>query len=131
MKNGNNCLLDTNIIILLFNGDASIAKKLDGQSAIFIPSIVVGELYFGAYRSTYKTKNLKRIETFLLRCIILQADKTTGDFYGSVKALLMEKGKPVPENDIWISAIALQHHLPIITRDNHFKAVEGLKTIKW
>jgi tRNA(fMet)-specific endonuclease VapC len=131
MKDGNSCLLDTNIIILLFNGDDEIAKKLDGQSDIFIPSIVVGELYFGAYRSTAKTKNLNRIETFLVRCTILQADKITGNFYGSVKAALMEKGKPIPENDIWISAIALQHQLPLITKDNHFRYVEGLKKIKW
>ena len=58
-------------------------------------------------------------------------DELTTLAYGTIKAALRKKGKPIPENDIWIAAIASQHNLTIVTRDKHFKEVDGLKIKKW
>lgn len=55
---GNSIVLDTNIIIALFNGEVLIAEKLDSTENIFVPSIVVGELYYGALNSGNQTKNI-------------------------------------------------------------------------
>lgn len=56
---------------------------------------------------------------------------TTGNHYGQVKQRLRAKGRPIPENDIWIAATALQYGLTVVTRDGHFNEVEDLLTEAW
>jgi len=120
-------LLDTNIIIELFKGDVKLSDYLDKQSVVYIPSIVLGELYLGAYRSANTAKNIKKIRSLMERCTILAVDEETADHFGAIKAELLKKGKPIPENDIWIAAIAKQYDLQTLTNDKHFKNVPGIK----
>jgi tRNA(fMet)-specific endonuclease VapC len=61
----------------------------------------------------------------------LKVDEETSLAYGNIKAALRKKGKPIPENDIWIAAIAEQHKLIVITRDKHFKEIESIKLKSW
>jgi len=121
-------LLDTSIVIHAFK-DPLIAKKLDAFIEIFIPSIAVGELYYGAYRSANSSKHIDQINDFINNCIILNIDLSTAILYGQIKANLKNKGKPIPENDIWIVAIAAQHNLLLYTTDNHFKEIPAIKLI--
>lgn len=51
--------------------------------------------------------------------------------YGNIKAVLRKKGKPIPEDDIWIAAIAQRHKLILVTRDKHFKEIESLRLNSW
>ena len=51
--------------------------------------------------------------------------------YGKIKNQLKEKGQPIPENDIWIAAIAQQYDLTLVTDDLHFDTITGLKIEKW
>jgi tRNA(fMet)-specific endonuclease VapC len=51
--------------------------------------------------------------------------------YGEVKNRLRLKGRPLPENDVWIAALALQHDLILVTRDAHFQEVENLQPVAW
>jgi len=62
---------------------------------------------------------------------VLNADDNTANHYALIKSALLKKGKPIPENDIWIAAVAVQYELTLITRDNHFKEVEGLTMESW
>ncbi len=62
---------------------------------------------------------------------VLIVNDITSKYYGTIKAALRKKGRPIPENDIWISALALQHNLTLATRDKHFDEVDGLLTEKW
>jgi tRNA(fMet)-specific endonuclease VapC len=126
---GNKLLLDTNIIIELFKGDLQIPALLDKQENVYVPAIVLGELYLGAYRSANVQKKLLEIKNFLPRCIVLDTDNTTAENYGIIKTALLNKGKPIPENDIWIAATALQYQLPLYTNDGHFKEVEGISVV--
>ncbi|GAB5047175.1 PIN domain-containing protein [Thermodesulfovibrio sp. TK110] len=119
-------LLDTNIIIALFAGDENICKFLEKSNEIFIPVIAVGELYFGFLKSKRAKKNISVLEKFLQSNTVLYCDSMTAKFYGEIKRTLKEKGHPIPENDIWIAAIAKQYNLSLATRDNHFKFVENL-----
>lgn len=128
---GNSALLDTNIVIALFNGEKGIAEKLDKLKEVFIPSIVAGELYYGAYSSASKIKNLAKINSFTGSCLILEVDEITASFYGEIKSTLKKKGTPIPENDIWIAALAAQHNLSVITRDSHFKNITQLSIVGW
>ena len=124
-------LLDTNIIIDLFKGDRKLSDFLNEQPVIYTPSIVVGELYVGAYRTLDHAKHIKKINDFMARCTILSADYETADHYGYLKADLMKKGKPIPENDMWIAAIAKQYELKTLTKDQHFQLIPGISVIFW
>ena len=101
-------LLDTNIIIGLFAGQASIINHLQKSDEIFIPSIALGELHYGARKSGRVQKNLERIEEFVADVTVIDCDASTARLYGDVKNRLRVKGRPLPENDIWIAALALQ-----------------------
>ncbi len=128
---GSDVLLDTNIIIALFNSETKIAEKLDKLNKVYVPCIVAGELYYGANASKSKAKNISKINLFLDNCSVLQIDNSTAHHYGEIKAILRKKGTPIPENDIWIAAISVQHNLTLITRDAHFKMVEIISIASW
>ncbi len=104
-------LLDTNIIIALFGGDVSVKKRLINAEEVFISSTVLGELYFGAHKSSNVKKNLSRIDEFASSSAVLSCDADTARHYGLIKDRLLKKGQPIPENDIWIAAVAQQHVL--------------------
>lgn len=123
---GNNCLLDTSVILHVFKQDKVIAARLDTFEEIYVTPVVVGELSYGAYASADPARHIKQIENFLLNCKTAFIDNTTSDIYGKIKAALKRKGKPIPENDIWIAAVAIQHNLPLYTTDKHFAEIESL-----
>ena len=124
-------LLDTNIVIALFAKKAVIAQRLTEAEEVFVASIVLGELYYGAQKSTRIETNVIRVNTFAASNVILGCDTTTAQYYGGIKNQLRAKGQPIPENDIWIAAIARQHQLTLVTRDGHFQAVDGLSIEQW
>lgn len=101
------------------------------RQIVDIPYVVLAELLLGAYRSSNTPKHLSQINNFVKRCNIVSADASTADAYAQAKAGLLRKGKPIPENDIWIAAIALQYNLVLVTLDKHFQEVEGLLTENW
>ncbi|HOO72239.1 MAG TPA: type II toxin-antitoxin system VapC family toxin [Spirochaetota bacterium] len=122
-------LLDTNIIIALFNNDREVIKKLTTAKEIFICNTVIGELYYGIHNSLRKNENKKRLEEFIACSSILENNIETAKIYGSLKSELKKKGKPIPENDIWVAALAIQYGLQLITRDKHFKEIKGLSLV--
>ncbi len=91
----------------------------------------MGELYTGVNRVANKAKHLKNLNDFLKLCILLDADSITAKHYGEIIAALYKKGKPLPINDVWIAAIALQHDLTVVSRDKHFNEIDGLKIKTW
>jgi len=124
-------LLDTNIVIALFANDPAVVGKIGKRDEVFVPAVVIGELFYGAKKSGRPEKNSERIERFVSDNVILDCDAETAPLYGKVKNTLRKKGCPIPENDIWIAATAFQHDLILISRDEHFKEVEGLKLERW
>ena len=80
-------LLDTNIVIGLFANDQAILARLSKTDHIFIPSIVLGELYFGAYKSAHSEQNVRRIEEFVTAGAVLVCDAVTATHYGQIMAL--------------------------------------------
>jgi len=124
-------LLDTNIVIALWANDEAVTRQLAAASEIFIPITVLGELYYGARKSAWSAKNIARIDEFAARSSVLLCDVTTAQQYGQIKNPLRAKGRPIPENDLWIAAIALQYGLTLVTRDDHFHMVDALPIVKW
>ncbi|WP_315814211.1 type II toxin-antitoxin system VapC family toxin [Paraflavitalea speifideaquila] len=128
---GNNLLLDTNIVIEVFDGNKDVADKISKLSEFYISSIVLGELYIGVNRVTNKAKHLKKVNDFLKLCTVINIDSETAIHYGETIAALYKKGKPLPINDVWIAASAIQHDLTLITRDKHFNEISNLKVKSW
>ena len=124
-------LLDTNIVIALFAGEAGVQQRLTESGEVFVPSIVLGELYYGARKSTRVTENLARIAEFVASNTVLPCDTATAQQYGDIENKLRAKGRPIPENDIWIAAIAMPYQLTLVARDGHFHEVDGLRVEAW
>ena len=124
-------LLDTSVLIELFAQDGNVLTRLEKADSTFIPSIALGELHYGARKSSRVEKNLEQLEKLASQTAILPCDAETSYWYGIVKNELRKTGQPIPENDIWIAAIALQHGLTLATRDKHFMVVENLVSEMW
>jgi tRNA(fMet)-specific endonuclease VapC len=128
---GSRCLLDTNIIIALLEGDERVLRNLDQATEVFIPAIAAGELFFGAMKSARPVENMAKVERFATGRVLLPCDVGVAREYGRIKHELRAKGRPLPENDIWIAAIARHHMLALITRDRHFREIGNLITEAW
>ena len=124
-------LLDTNIVIALFADETDVKRKLVEAPRVFVNSVVLGELFFGARKSARPDSNLARLEEFAAEVSILPCNIDTSRRYGQVKNLLRVKGRPLPENDIWVAASAIQHGLTLVTRDRHFTHVDDLDIESW
>ena len=124
-------LLDTNIVIAIFAQDASVTFQLATATEVLIPSIVIGELFYGAYNSKRIAENVQRINDFIEANTIISCDSETAKCYGQIKNTLKTKGRPIPENDIWIAAIAQQHQLTLVSRDGHLNEVDSIELEVW
>ena len=96
-----------------------------------MPSVVLGELYYGAHKSARPPENIARVGTVAETAAVLSCDAATAAVYGKLKAELRELGTPIPENDLWIAALAVQHDATLVTRDTHFDLLPNLPTVAW
>lgn len=118
--NGNEACLDTNIVIDMLRGRKDIADKITTLEKVYVPIPVLGERYLGAENSSRKAHHLAQIDVLLSLSEVIHTSNETAKIYGWIKVQLKKKGKPIPENDIWIAALAMEHDLTLITRDQHF-----------
>ena len=124
-------LLDTNVVIALFAKNPLTHNRIAQAEEVFISCIAIGELYFGAYKSTKVQENIARIDDFVLNNSVLSCTADIAKRYGTIKNDLKVKGQPIPENDIWIAAIAQHHSLILVTNDAHFDSIDNLTIEKW
>lgn len=118
-------------MIALFAGESAVLDEFNDADEVFLSSVVLGELYYGARKSARVAENVARVDAFAANNVVIACDVDTSRQYGIVKDSLRAKGKMIPENDIWIAAMALQHGLPLATRDAHFNEVDGLSVANW
>jgi len=124
-------LLDSNIVIAHFRQDDSVTQQLLATLAIYLPVTALGELYHGAYKSANPPSKLAQLQLFLPWVTLLPITEQTAQHYGTICAALAQAGTPIPDNDIWIAALAMEHNLPLATRDAHFKYVQKLALVHW
>jgi len=128
---GKSVLLDTSVVVRHFRDGNALASNLAAFEELYLPQPALAELYAGAFRSVRPEKNLQQIERFLEAVDVLLPDESTPELYGRISAQLAQAGTPIPQNDIWIAAIALQSELPLATRDRHFEHIAGLTVLFW
>ncbi len=121
-------LLDTNAYTAFMQDDKAIIEVIQHAERVAMSPIVIGELLGGFEWGNKTKKNRDELQRFLkssrIRLLSLTID--TANFYSQVYALLRKKGNPIPSNDIWIAAQALENGCVLCSYDRHFKAVEGL-----
>ncbi len=98
---------------------------------MYIFRLLVRRVNYGGQYSTNIEKDINSINKLVAHYQVLNVDKKTAFVYGIIKAELRSKGKPIPENDIWIASIAKQQDLTLITRDKHFSEIESIDLETW
>lgn len=127
----NDLLLDTNTAIALLKREPKPLRRLTYAGSVYVPSIVLGGLFYGAYTSALVARNVANTDLVARGNTILDCDAATARIYGTIKASLRAKGQPIPDNDIWIAALAIQHQLTLLTRDAHFDRIDSLSFEHW
>lgn len=117
-------LFDTSALIKFLAQDQKLAQKIDPQSILYAPVIVIGELYYGALNSKRPDKNIELIDQISEDLFLLNTDLETARLYARIKLELKSFGKQIPENDLWIAALAVQHGLSLIAYDKHFEYIK-------
>lgn len=124
-------LLDTNAAISLMASEREIRELVAKADEIYLSSIVLGELYYGAEKSGRVAQNVQRVDELAERFPVLDCDIKTARIFGQVRQQLKLKGHLNQANDIWIAATALQYNLILLTRDADFNHVDGLTIASW
>lgn len=123
--------LDTNAYSDFVRGDQRIADLLNSADVVYLPVIVVGELKQGFYFGSKVKTNIEALQKFIAkpRTRILDITEETAEYYGHAVAYLKQNGTPIPINDIWIAALCLQYHVPLLTRDSDFRNLPQLTLV--
>ncbi len=129
MRDGD-LLLDTNIVVAFFRHDPGAEGAMQDAARILIPVIVVGELLFGALLGNQTERERARIEALLEKGEVLDCDQDTAEHYAEVRDELRRQGRPIPDNDVWIAALARQYRVTLASRDRHFDAVSGVQRVQ-
>lgn len=124
-------LIDTNRYTDLAAGEVGALDVLRRSERVFVPFVVLGELRAGFARGSKSAQNEKLLHRFLakpsVRCLF--ADDQTCHHYARIYAQFRQAGSPIPTNDLWIAALALQHGLTLFSRDAHFGRIPQLLTV--
>ena len=123
-----NILLDTNAYAAFKQGASDAVEIIQHTSIIGVSGVVLGELLSGFALGSREAVNRQELNLFLdsPRVEVFPVDDRTAEYYAKIYQTLRNKGHPIPTNDMWIAATALQHGLAIFSYDRHFQAVDGL-----
>ncbi len=121
-------LLDTSAYSEILRGDVRIARAMQEADEIAVNAIVLGELKAGFSRGRHRERNERELAEFLAspRVHVLVIDGETADRYAFILNSLRSAGTPIPTNDAWIAASAMQHGLRVVTTDQHFREVSQI-----
>jgi tRNA(fMet)-specific endonuclease VapC len=124
-------ILDTSALSAFVDGEAGVGQVLRRQARAAIPVIVLGEFRYGIAQSRHRAAYEAWLESQLPSFDILTVTEETAVAYAALRVALKRSGRPIPANDAWIAALALQHRLSVLSRDEHFDVVPGLERERW
>lgn len=118
-------LLDTSAYSALLRGDARIRLAVQEADELFVNPIILGELKAGFARGRHRKKNERELASFLVspRVSVIPLDEESSERYAVILDSLRSAGTPIPTNDVWIAASAMQYGLQVVTTDRHFQKV--------
>jgi tRNA(fMet)-specific endonuclease VapC len=122
-------ILDTNAYTGFLAGDSDVLGAISSAETIYVSVFVLAELYAGFAGGAKKRENKDTLQRFLMKPAvkILNATAETAEVFGQVKFHLKKAGTPLPINDVWIAAHAMETGSVVVTYDAHFKSIPGLR----
>lgn len=121
--------LDTNAYSFFLKGNPELVSTIEHSEEVHISSIVIGELFDAFERGTQEQSNKKKLEKFLNKpgVMISTITRETAEYYSKIMNVLRKLGKPIPVNDVWIAAQAMEIGAVLVTYNTHFHVVPGLR----
>ena len=121
-------LLDSNAYSHLKRGHLAIVDLVRSSEEILVPFVVIGELLYGFRHGSRLERNIRELHAFVDNPHVRLATMslTTADRYSRIAAGLRARGRPIPSNDIWIAAHAMETGADLVSYDRHFEHIEGL-----
>ena len=124
-------ILDTNALSAVADGEDGPMDLVAGADRIAVPVIVLGEYRLGIAQSRHRASYESWLREWVEAVTVLDIDDGTTHSYSDIGFELKSKGKPIPTNDLWIAALCRRHSLPLVSRDQHFDFVSGLRRLDW
>jgi predicted nucleic acid-binding protein len=124
-------ILDTNALSAFADGDDRLWRLIEDQEHLAVPVIALGEYLFGVSESRWRSRYEHWLSSNLPLLDLLPVGRATARHYADIRRELKSAGRPIPSNDLWIAALAREHRLPVVSRDAHFAAVQGVKWLTW
>jgi tRNA(fMet)-specific endonuclease VapC len=123
--------IDTNAYSALGKGDPRVRAIVEAADELVVSTIVLGELHAGFSLGTRKEKNRRELDEFLGKpgVTVLPPSRSIAERYGELIRVLREAGTPLPTNDIWIAATALESGCRVLSMDAHFGDIPGILTV--
>lgn len=122
-------ILDTNALSAWVEGSAAVEAAFRSADRLVLPSVVLGEYYFGIRQSRHRRRYEEWLVRYLPLAEIAAVTSATADSYADILLELKQLGHPIPSNDAWVAALARQHGLPVLSNDRHFDVVAGIRRI--
>jgi tRNA(fMet)-specific endonuclease VapC len=124
-------ILDTHALSAIAEGEKVAVREFSRASQASIPVIVLGEYRFGIAQSRHRNVYERWLRELLSASRVLSINEETTLRYAQIRVELKRAGTPIPSNDLWIAALCRQHASPILSRDQHFDWIEGIKRLEW
>lgn len=121
-------IIDTNFYAAFKRNDAEAVSLFKSVDYIGISTVILGELLAGFRCGSRERENRIELNQFLdsARVYTITLNDETSEFYAQIFFELRQRGRPIPSNDLWLAASALQHGLAVATYDEHFCHISGL-----
>ena len=125
-------LLDTDAYSAFMRGHEGVVAHVREAERVFLSAVVVGELLFGFRSGSRYERNRKALDAFLTNPYVdlLPVTWTTAERFGRIAAALRAKGRPIPTNDIWIAAHAMETGADLMSFDEHYGHVDGIAWVR-
>ncbi len=125
-------VLDSDAYSQLMRGRDQVTGLVRGAEEILLSAIVVGELMSGFRQGARFDENIAELHSFLdnPHTHFLPVGQATADRYSRIATALRAKGRPIPANDIWIAAHAMETGADLVSGDRHFEHIDGLAWIR-
>ncbi|MGJ3244115.1 MAG: PIN domain-containing protein [Opitutales bacterium] len=124
-------ILDTNALSALAGHDRNLVQLVDNADQAVLPFAAVAEFQYGLLGSTKPEPGLNLLNGLMQILPLLLPDAETIQHFAVLAHRQKQVGRPVPTNDLWIAALAHQHALPVLSRDQHFDAIPDIRRIDW
>ena len=124
-------ILDTNALSAFADDAPAAVAAVSRAERIYLPVVVLGEYRYGIAHAARPREHEEWLSAFLRTCHVLDLTQRTATWYADIRSDLRRTGKPIPANDAWIAALCGEHNLPVLSRDQHFDRVPGLRRLTW